>query len=228
MKYTFIYFILFFISCNSTKHSTTLKKDLHLGQIFNQDEIQGFINILEFFDNEICPPQSKNKIQECYKAFFQRMSNNLSENLVEINIPFEKQLVLHQQLDKTIQNEIWFSTKMFYYRKRYIQNNTQELIYPDTLNNILILSSQGKYAEFLNSYSKENSKVRFYYDQLILDHGISPTVFADIIENYRSYDISDDKIRLIVAIHYLTLNYQYYYKKNSEDKLDQMLKKTTH
>ena len=48
--------------------------------------------------------------------------------------------------------------------------------------------------------------------------GVTPTIEADIITNYEEYDISDERIRLFIAVHYLTKNSNILYSNLSYEK----------
>jgi hypothetical protein len=63
--------------------------------------------------------------------------------------------------------------------------------------------------EFLKTFGEEDSVINNYYNSLDIAGDISPTMFADLAINYKNYNLKDPKIRLIIAIHYLTLNDKY-------------------
>lgn len=79
---------------------------------------------------------------------------------------------------------------------------------PDTLK-YLDLRTDGKYAEFLKKLGKENEVVQEYYEELQASVGISPGMAAHLLMNPEDYDVNDVRVKLLVAIHYLTMNDQY-------------------
>lgn len=189
-----IFFLFFLISC-SNNNKEKLKSDSIITSVFDKTEIRDLQTILDFFDNEIC----KNGILEenkCYQAFLERIKSEFIETngTINLEIPFEEQHEMYKKINISTFNEIWMFGKLF-----------PSGSYTDTLKSIFINHS-GKYAKFLKEVGKKDSIINIYQDQLYASGDISPQLFSNVLMNYQNYNINDKKVRLVIAIHYLTLN----------------------
>src|SRR5690606_37030705 len=113
----------------------------------------------------------------------------------EIKIPFSEQQKLYDSISDSTFNQIWCLGKSW---KRDS---------PDTLKHIG-LRYDGKYSEFLKSFGKENKVIQGDYQTFEDAGAISPSMVAGLLFNYEDYDVRDIRIKLIVAIHYLTMSDQ--------------------
>ncbi len=192
-----IIFLFFLISC-SNNNKEKLKSDSIITSVFNKAEIQDLQTILDFFDNEICKNEilEENKINKCYQAFFERIKSEFIETngTINLQIPFEEQLEMYEKIDISTFDELWIFGKKFPLGS-----------YTDTLKSIFINHS-GKYSKFLKEVGKKDSIINIYQDHLHGHGDISPQLFSNVLMNYQNYNINDKKVRLIIAIHYLTLN----------------------
>ncbi len=184
------------MGCITSK--SELKADLIISNVFDDAEIRDLSKILTFFDEQICIVQQidNSRIKDCYQAYFERMKKAAKTGNIEIKIPFEEQQKMYSNMDESTFRQIW------YFGKNWRRN------LPDTIKSIG-LKCDGKYAEFLKIVGNENNVIKEYYESLKACGDISPTMVADLMMNYKNYDINDVKIRLIIAIHYLTMNDQY-------------------
>ena len=71
-----------------------------------------------------------------------------------------------------------------------------------------MLNLDGKYFKFLQELAKEYERVDKYYVTQIGSVGslLYPPAIAEILMKYEYYNLSDDRIRLLIAIHYIILN----------------------
>ncbi len=76
----------------------------------------------------------------------------------------------------------------------------------------LLLKHEGAFEIFLSNLAKENKGIEYYHTTLIKTGDITPSMVSNILINYKYYNIQQPEIRLIIAIHYLTLNDQYHRK----------------
>jgi hypothetical protein len=169
-----------------------------IDSIFNDKEIQDLEIILNFFNEEICSLKTieQHPITQCYLEFCQRLKTDAeTTGAIDTGIPFERQNEVYQRINDATFVQIWTINKS------WIPNTT------DTLRE-LDLNPGGKYAEFLFSLGKEFSEVNEYVENLMALISISPSMKAEFLMNYNNFDLSDQRIRLLFAIHYLTINDQ--------------------
>jgi len=175
-----------------------LQTNRTVNKFFNKSEIKDLQTILDFFENQICNTE---KIEDefkfdCYHVFFRRLDSLEVIGDVDIKISFEAQRQLYQQIEQNTFNQIWKFGKA-----------GLEPPY-DTLNQIS-LRYDGKYIEFLEELGHEDKLLKNYYESFIAAGTISPDSIAHLLKMYNDYDIKDIRVRLLISIHYLTLNDQF-------------------
>lgn len=185
------------LSC-TTQRQNDLSNDQTIKESFNSTEINDLTKIQRFFDKSIGLTKSDKQedLERVYTDFF--LQNAYIEKISDfkLSINFNDQKELYNQLDQKTFNNIWtisWSTKW--------GSN-------DTLKHIK-LNHQGKYVEFLKASGEHDSVINNYCNSLEIAGDISPTMVADLIKNYKNYKVNNPKIRLLIAIHYLTLNDQF-------------------
>ncbi len=114
-------------------------------------------------------------------------------------INFDKQTKLYETLSPSIFSEVWSFNKSLKY-------NAYDSF--DTLKSISY-ARNGKYVEFLTQIGKDYPIVASYLQSFQNAGDLSPSMVAGFLRDYDQFDLSDPKIRLIVAVHYLTSNDQY-------------------
>ncbi len=165
-----------------------------INEVFNQEEITDLKKIVAFFEGSICQIEGMNgvdvgNVSECYQRFFERMRESVDKGQIKIKIPYETQDQLMTELNKASYDQIWAD----------IQVPGKEKI-------LRILKQESKYQNFLQRLGKENQKVHNYQNHFREAGDFSPPMISELLMNYELYDVSDERIKLFVAVHYLTLN----------------------
>ena len=189
-----IIFLLINFSVNSQEK---LGGNITIKSVFNESEIQDLETILVFFDNKICETENINKsnISECYRSFFERMAEFEKTGIIEFRVPFEEQRNIYKIINQSTFDEIWIFGKSW---KPKTNQTFKSISY----------NLSGKYVEYLEELGKENKIIKNYIDTLLAAGDISPIMFANVLMGYKNYDITDIRVRLMIAIHYMTLNDQ--------------------
>jgi len=190
--------LLILLSCSNSSN-LDLQSNPTIESVFNESEIQDLSRILNFFNDQICSIQEVDRadLKYCYKSYFERLKRTEeSGGDIELNIPYNKQQELYTKINKSTFDEIWNFGKTYNRRS------------PDTLK-FMSLNYNGKYVKFLKEFSRENETMKYYYEQFEDAGCISPNLVASLLWGYEYYDISDIRMQLVVAIHYLTLNDNY-------------------
>lgn len=188
--------ILFLINF-SAKSQERLNDNSTIKTVFNEIEIQDLETILIFFDNKICETENidKSNILDCYLSFFERMAKSENAGIIEFRIPFNEQENIYKSINQTTFDEIWT------FGKNWKRETNQAFKY-------LTYNLKGKYAKYLEKLGIENRIIKTYIESLYAAGDISPSIFANVLMGYKNYDITNSQIRLMIAIHYLTLNDQ--------------------
>jgi CRISPR/Cas system CMR-associated protein Cmr5 small subunit len=201
--------------CSNQK---TIESNPTIKKVFNESEIKDLQLILEFFEKQICSIENKedSKINDCYDSFIQRMTGAVETGGLEINIPFGEQKKLYNTINDSTFNEIW---DMSWIRTIPHSNSYLKRIGKDTLSieereksdttNYIELKYEGKYVSFIEEYGNKSPVIKRYHENFVNAGGIGPSMISSIMMNYEYYDIKDIRMKLIFAIHYLTLNDQH-------------------
>lgn len=192
-KITYIIVLIILTSCGSYNlKQKSLKYSKVLNQNFEKKEINDLYKILNFFDNQITSSFKSESLIESYDLFNVKDLELKAEGLIFGNISFSKQKELYSSINKSTFNEIWNLGKSF-------EENGKE-------SSIVFIRTDGKYANYLQELGLKNNFIKIYIETIKNYNDIPPPLFYTITENYKNFDITDENIRLMIAIHYLTLN----------------------
>ncbi|HMU04651.1 MAG TPA: hypothetical protein PJ990_13555 [Saprospiraceae bacterium] len=121
-----------------------------------------------------------------------------------IGISDDHQKMIMEALGEDLRKEFWVDGVSTL--KRTLKNASPNHYFLDTIQTILI--SNGKFLKFLKSdVAGISVKAKEYHERYVEMGTMTPSMEADIITNYNDYDITDERVRLLIAVHYLTKNY---------------------
>ncbi|MFY7709405.1 hypothetical protein ACOSQB_02155 [Tenacibaculum sp. MEBiC07804] len=173
-----------------------MKTDVLIKKIFSKNEIDDLQKVFDFFNNEICNSNNQ-KLNECYNNYCLEIRSQIEKNVVfNTGLNFEKQKKLYEKLRNSTFKEIWSFQQSLPIRER-----------KDTLK-YLGLNYNGKYRKFLNESGNENKAIKNYAQAFNVNADLGPSMIAELGMNYKTFNTQDLKTKLIIAIHYLTLNDQ--------------------
>jgi hypothetical protein len=187
--------IIFVIGCQSNPKSLEDYKDVN--KIFEANEIEDLEKIVDFFNESICKSENleSTNVLNCYEQYFKRMRKAEETGNVEMRISYQEQEKLMKEINLNTFNQIWT------YGKTWKKGS-------DTLE-VVNIKYDSKYIKFLKEFGKGNIKAKNYVERFEAVGDISPSMFADVLINYKDYDVRDERIKLLIAIHYLTQNEQF-------------------
>lgn len=211
----FICMITLFFSCENLKESNlvSLETDKIINSKFSVEQVNNLRELLDFFDNEICRIVGENEIEKCYSKYFQDLSKAPETGNIDVRIDYKVQSSIMHNMDKKLFNEIWAKSKSYVecyndpqneLAKRFSKKES-DFTKQDSVQQIYLIND-GLYADFLEEVGENNSIIKNYHNQLLEADCISPGMIADILLQYDKLNMRDEKIRLIIAVHYLTLN----------------------
>ena len=174
---------------------------------FTHEEINDLTKLLDFFNEQICISNGieKKEIIKCYDSFFKKMLETVEAGNLETKISFAKQKEIYNQISDSLFNQIWA------YSKSWKRDSSDSLKFID-------FKIGSKYVKFLKELGKEYEMVKNYSETFGIAGGISPSMVEEILmtkERYQ-YDLNDVRLQLVVAIHYLTINYKEKYSSVAE------------
>ncbi len=205
MKKTNQILLTFLLLISSNIFGQDIKTDSTMNSIFNIQEINNLEKILNFFTEQICELEgieNHNSI-ECFNSYCKNLKErSVASGSIDLKLSLEKQKIFYDNIQQSTFNQIW------HYEKAWKPKTT------DTIIEINI-DPKGKYAKFLKLMGQEYNKVNTYYHDLESSGGICPSMIAELLMNYQEFHFKDERIRLLFAIHYLTMNDLFSVKKEN-------------
>lgn len=196
MKKVYYVFLLLLIGCKPV-HQQGLDSIQTITKVFDESEIKDLEKILHFFNKQICKTENieNTDVNECYQRFFKRMKEQEKTGEFETEISFQEQENMYKQISESTFNQIWVFA---------------ESCHPDSPESLkeIVFNNNGKYLKYLKELGRKNDLIKNYYESYNSVGDISPTMIGSVLMEYEEYNISDVRIQLLIAIHYLTLNDQ--------------------
>lgn len=185
-------------SCNEKQSKPQLAADPDIKTIFTEEEINDLTSILDFFEQQICDltQVQSDSVLDCYQAFFKNVSSAQGTGIIYIPVPFHLQKEMYTRLSDAAFKEIWMSGTAV---NQVTGDTTQRL----TLN------FNGKYMSFLTALRRDYELLEAYKRSFTEERKISTVMIETLLFNYHLLNMNDVRIRLFVALHYLTLNDMY-------------------
>lgn len=191
----FLIFTIFLLNCGTKAQD--LQSNSTIRELFNATEIVDLNKIMTFFEEEICSDLTDiTDVNECYTNFFSTLRTAVEEGEFPIDIDYEKQHNMYNELNGSTFVNIWTINRSLRYKSK------------DTLQTIGYLYD-GKFAKLLERTGRDYSTIKDYFETFKVTGEITPSIAANFIINSSKLNLNDPRIKLIVAIHYLTLNDQY-------------------
>lgn len=188
------YFYLFILvalllntSCVRSQDNEDLKNH------FESKEIAELEKLTSFFDSVVQQKTLIKDIPLAYKEFLKKLSESKSLSEIVEYYRFDMKGPIEDQISTNLFNKIWVIEKSNRYKVK------------DSVFSSLNINTNNEYIKFLNSNSK-NIVIKKYYEGVMSSGGTSPSLTAVLQHDYNNLDFNDFNNRLIITIHYLTLN----------------------
>ncbi len=166
-----------FLSCSKEQ------KLENLNGIFSETEFQELNFLLQDFDNILIDESQTYSTKIAYWEFSQRVVENNSVPIINGIDSLGQSVLKYKVFDK-----IWWKYKDS-------ELNTVKYNFADKSNYLEYLKLVGKKSDFINDYA----------ERLESANDLVPSVVAGFARNIKKTDLENENIRLIFAIHYLTL-----------------------
>jgi hypothetical protein len=178
--------ILFFLSCNSELTTKELNNN------FSKEQIHDLNKIIEFYKNEISNSSSSD-----FKTLFNLQLKEFSEkgkNPKIYDLDYSKQKALYNTISKETFKSIWYFCEQYHSKT-------------DISKRIICFDSKTKYKYFLADVGRYNKHIA-EYAKIQNNLGLDTTTWLEqtILMYPKEFDLSDQNIQLIIAIHYLSQN----------------------
>jgi hypothetical protein len=187
--YLLILLSLFFTFCKF-ENSDSQK----FGNFFNSEETKELNKILNYFDEKAKNKCTSGEIKDCYAEFCKSILRDFKSGHVTFDT-----IGISNVYSRTFSHNIWLINTGI--KKDSLGNITKKLFCE--------LNLKGKYIEFLQYNSEKNDIIKNYFEKIIQVGGIGPSTNT-IMLNCEGFDFSDENVRLIFAIHWITYCCTYY------------------
>jgi len=185
-------YILIISSCLLFYCCSSQKENNHflVNSSFSDVQIKQLALFLHKFDEAVCQTEKQNNLQNCYNSFFKSLT---------------------AVLDKELSEEIWTE---WWAIKNKAQDNEYETFHKK-------VNIKGKYFDFLEKEVAKGHPIIQENIHVINNVGdLTPFLFTSILMRYEEFDITDENVRLLIAIHYLGVNAGHLYSKSGRINLD--------
>lgn len=187
--------VVSFELCNGQE----LENDPLIREYFGKEEVQKLEKIVGFFDQHVKQTCATDQsLSACYNQYLENLTqvNVFANQTLTIGISIETQSKFLESLDNKYLNNIWWYGPEEKHLEKDSIHRKKELQY----------NSEGSYVGFLKALAQEDDKFAPYIDTYGLAGSISPSMVSYFLKNYKMFNISSERDRLILAIHYLTVN----------------------
>ncbi|WP_340198825.1 hypothetical protein [Ascidiimonas sp. W6] len=190
MRRLILLILILNLSCKSQSSTPELKAN------FSADQIADLKKITKFFESQICK-NDQTDFKSCFEPILPDLINVGYEPIVEL-LDFQMQKEFYNSIGKTTFNEIWNFCE------------TTNLKTNKNYQSICAKGLESKYADFLVAVGQNNKFVKKYADRLITSGDFESSTLLQqwIYTNKESFDLVNPNIKLIIAIHFLSINDQ--------------------
>lgn len=176
--------------------SSGIKNNETVRKVFSSSEAQGLEEIHDFFTDKICAETGKNDPAECYETYMLDLkAETPSTGVYPYFCSKSEQDELLNNLDTDLFSEIW--------RYENVAGGENNGSWTE-----IELNHEGKYAEFLDLLGNDYLSINEYQNALHSRGALTSSIQTSVLMFPENYDVQDERIRLVIAIHYLTVCYQ--------------------
>lgn len=199
----YILLILLIVCQHLQSQSNDISDIKTISKCFGTDYQTNLLIVLDFFDNYIMTkyPQKEN-LKESYIEYFEEINkaNSFEEigKAIHIDSAIIKELLF--KVDPSFIHNFWTCGLI---RKYSPRNDRKDLFFGCSIN------ASDEIICFLKSIGKKYKFLQYYYERFIFMMDIEPRLIYGFHKNYKEYDFDKADIRLLTAIHYITLNMPY-------------------
>jgi len=205
MKKTFFlaFIVLIFLNCNNSSVKEQRDNAL-LKKYFTKEEIKDLDKIIDFYDNIVLSKTKTDNINDAYHKYFAKIKENLNSKGIPCmdTMSVDK---LFSRLSQSTIKKIWYKS----IGKKRIDTNYNKWP-PEYIGKSFLSLSKNAYFNFLTDYSENNQYLKDYIDVINKVGDISPTTIKIFLMNSDKFDFYNKTNRLIFAIHYITIGYNFF------------------
>ncbi len=185
-------FLVIVLLPNALAQSTKHNGSRGLTKVFTTSEINQLELLQTFFESQICTIDSIT-VEKCYAQYISSILKDTISGELDFNISFGKQQKIYEQLDSSLINEIWWFG---------------EMRMSDTVGvfKYISLKRSGKYADFLKLLGKRDKIMWEYQRSALGEDFYAPSFVTGMVQTPTAFELSNPNVRLVLAIHFLTLN----------------------
>ncbi len=180
--------VFVFIGCSGGSGEQTIF------EYFDKRESKELEKLLVAFDDQIAKDETSTN--DSYEALLKMMSQaETSKELFYFSDSLFHSIDIAHFLSQNTFGKIW----------EY--KDTKSAMDSENVNSQLFLKYDGAYQQFLKKLAEEEGGViEDYYQSFEIAGDLSPAMVAMFQKQYTQLDIADERIRLVIAVHYLTLS----------------------
>lgn len=183
-----VHFSCAFKHIQTTEKTIVLANDSTIVNVFSIEEIKGLQLMLDFFTKEICSYAGidASDPSKGYTSYLSMLKEQSTSGSYTIPFTLKQQNEFFKNVPTLLIKEIWLPSS---------DPNSYELI-----------ATNGKYLTFLTILANEDPVWMSYKNNILTAGTISASNQAMVILQSDLFDMDDIRIRLLIAIHFFTIN----------------------
>ena len=194
MDFRIALFVILFVAAGCNKKDDIQSNETVL-TVFSEAEAKDLQSIHDYFSDQICKSTGKDNPADCFEKFIADLmaeapSSGIAENPVdrtELDDFFRK-------LESGVFDKVWRRNEAY----------DEEGLNHETIS----MKPFGEYGRFLELVGKDDPAIREYHTDLGRAGTLSATMVASVMLFPAKYNVSDCRVRLVLAIHYITFFYR--------------------
>ncbi|HAA20467.1 MAG TPA: hypothetical protein DCP28_17530, partial [Cytophagales bacterium] len=194
-----LFIALTFAISNCTPPATNpVAEATGMAEIFTENELEDLQAMLQLFETQQCAllEESATDLADCYHAFAVAVVNG-QPGTDYLPISYEAQHITFGDFHSGTLATFW---------------NNQMLMRADDPNKqimTLVYQPEGKIQTYLDLLGEEYILIKQYADTFRNIHTITPKMEEDVLRNLKVFNLADIRVRVFLAVHFLTLNDNY-------------------
>jgi len=167
-------------------------------EIFTEEEVEDLQAMLQLFETQQCAllEEAATDLAVCYNAFAAAVKDG-KPGTDYLPISYEAQHMTFGDFHSGTIAAFWSNQMLM-----RADDPSKQIM-------ALVYQPEGKIREFLELLGKEYILVQQYAEIFNSIHTITPKMEEDVIRNLKAFNLADIRVRVFLAVHFLTLNDNY-------------------
>jgi len=186
----------------SSQHYDDLACNKLIMKHFSKKDTSTLKEILIYFEKYVkIFSDSNTSIDICYVNYCEHLKNNSEQGSLILGFPYQEEFIFLNTLDERSFNKIWFFTRSY-----RLEKGIKVYYFPQTID----MSYKSPYMNLLRDIATQNPNLSYYYENYQRAGTMNSELINFVLTNYNEFNFTRTEERLMLAVHYLTVNSRSY------------------